>query len=406
MTTIFAAVLDPYVRDWLDLLIRWLHVIAAIGWIGSSFYFVLLDQSLRRPKEQADEDAGVGGELWEVHGGGFYHVKKYKVAPPELPDHLAWFKWEAYATWTSGFALLVALYWLDARSYMIDPSVADIGPWAAVGFSALLLAAAWVSYDIVCRTIRNERTLMLVLVAGIAFAAWGTSEIYSPRAAWLQVGAMLGTIMAGSVFFNIIPAHWELIRAKEAGRDPDPAPGLEAKRRSVHNNYFTLPVLVTMLAGHFTFMVSHEYSWILLLCLMALGAWIRHFYNLRHGGTNRWWMWLVAAIAVVVMFVLLRPEDEPGDVRAPGSAAAAPASSAVLAEGEEVFAEHCAACHTLADADATGTVGPNLDSAAPDEQLVHDRVTNGEGGMPAFRGKLEEDEIDAVAAYVAESAGD
>ena len=408
MTTILPAVLDPYLRDWLDLLIRWLHVIAAIGWIGSSFYFVLLDQSLRRPKEPADERDGVRGELWEVHGGGFYHVKKYQVAPPELPDHLAWFKWEAYATWTSGFLLMVTLYWLDAKSYMIDPSVADIGPWTAVGISAALLAGAWVLYDVACRTIRNERTLMLVLVGGIVLTAWGTSELYSPRAAWLQTGAMLGTIMAGSVFFNIIPAHWELIRAKEAGRDPDPAPGIEAKRRSVHNNYFTLPVLVTMLAGHFTFMVSHEHAWVLLLCLMALGAWVRHFYNLRHGGDTRWWMWVVAAIAVVIMFILLRPEDEPRTT-ATGSSSDTPAASSDKGDAAElgatVFSDNCASCHTLADADADGKVGPNLDDAAPSVDLVHDRVTNGKGGMPAFRGTLEEDEIDAVSAYVAEAAG-
>ena len=406
MTPTLAAVLDPYLRDWLDLLIRWLHVVAAIGWIGSSFYFVLLDQSLRRPREQADADAGVRGELWEVHGGGFYHVKKYQVAPPELPDHLAWFKWEAYTTWISGFSLMVVLYWLDAKSRMIDPSVADIGPWAAVGFSALLLVGAWVAYDLACRMIRSERTLMLVLVAGIALAAWGTSELYSPRAAWLQTGAMLGTIMAGSVFFNIIPAHWELIRAKEAGRDPDPAPGIEAKRRSVHNNYFTLPVLVTMLAGHFTFMVSHEHAWILLLCLMALGAWARHFYNLRHGGDTRWWMWAVGFVAIAILFVLLRPEEDTTGTTAAARSGAAEQVEASGVDGRSVFAQNCASCHTLADADADGKVGPNLDQAAPDAALVQERVTNGQGGMPAFDGTLEDDEIEAVAAYVADATGD
>jgi uncharacterized membrane protein len=401
MTSVLsAAALDPYLRDWLDLLLRWLHVIAAIGWIGSSFYFVLLDQSLRRPKDIADEEAGVRGELWEVHGGGFYHVKKYQVAPPELPDHLAWFKWEAYATWISGFTLMVVLYWLDAGAYMIDPSVADMGAWTAVGVSASLLVFAWLFYDLACRTIRNDRTLALVLVAGIVLAAWGTSELYAPRAAWLQVGAMLGTIMAGSVFFNIIPAHWELIRAKEAGRDPDPAPGIEAKRRSVHNNYFTLPVLVTMLAGHFTYFVAHEHSWVILLCLMALGAFIRHFYNLRHGGDTRWWMWAAAAAVVVVMFVVLRPADAEEEVVAEVGDGAA-----LVAMGREVFDEaDCGSCHQLADADATGSVGPSLDDAAPDAALVRERVRAGKGGMPAFAGRLSDEQIDAVAAYVAQSA--
>lgn len=393
-----AAVLDPYLRDWLDLLLRSLHVIAAIGWIGSSFYFVLLDQSLRRPRDVADEEAGVRGELWEVHGGGFYHVKKYQVAPPELPDHLAWFKWEAYTTWLSGFALMVALYWLDAAAYMVDPSVADIGAWTAVGISAGLLLAAWVAYDVACRSIRNERLLMLVLVGGIALAAWGTSQLYTARAAWLQTGAMLGTIMAASVFFNIIPAHRELIRAKEAGRDPDPAPGIEAKRRSVHNNYFTLPVLVTMLAGHFTFMVAHEHAWLLLLCLMALGAFIRHFYNLRHGGDTRWWMWAVVAVAVGTLFVLLRPEEGP-----PGRVQAVAGRAEPAADGRAIFVERCAACHTLADADAAGSVGPSLDSTRADVDTIRGTVANGRGGMPAFRGELTDDEIDAVAAYVADA---
>jgi uncharacterized membrane protein len=410
------AVLDPYLRDWLDLLVRWLHVIAAIGWIGSSFYFVLLDQSLRRPKDVADEEAGVRGELWEVHGGGFYHVKKYQVAPPELPDHLAWFKWEAYTTWLSGFALMIILYWFDARSYMIDPSVADIGPWTAVGISAALLAVAWIAYDVACRVVRNDRTLMIVLAVGIAATAWGTAQLYAPRAAWLQTGAMLGTIMAGSVFFNIIPAHWELIRAKEAGRDPDPAPGIEAKRRSVHNNYFTLPVLVTMLAGHFTFLVADDHAWVLLLCLMALGAFIRHFYNLRHGGSTKWWMWAVAAAVVVTMFFVLRPADAGwfGDRDEPRKAADATQGESVGAGpgsmrslGASVFeTAGCGSCHALADADATGAVGPDLDAAASSEDLVRDRVTNGRGGMPAFRGQLSADEIDAVAAYVSSAAGE
>jgi uncharacterized membrane protein len=401
---LLSAAIDGYLRDWIDLLVRWLHVIAAIGWVGSSFYFVLLDQSLRRPRLQQDEDEGVGGELWEVHGGGFYHVKKYRVAPPELPDHLAWFKWEAYATWVSGFTLLVALYWLDARTYMIDPRVADLSSWQAVGISAGLLVLAWVVYDVLCRVLRGrEGTLIACLVVGIALAAWGCGELFSPRAAWLQVGAMLGTVMAGSVFFNIIPAHWELIRAKEAGRDPDPAPGIEAKRRSVHNNYFTLPVLVTMLAGHFTFLTSHDHAWVILLCLMALGAFARHFYNLRHRGTTHWWMPAVAAIAVIAMFIWLRPADE--EESAPASPPASGSDRAELvATGKDVFTANCGVCHTLADAKTDGNVGPNLDSAETDEGHVRSRVTFGKGGMPSFQGKLSDEEIDAVAAYVHDSA--
>jgi uncharacterized membrane protein len=392
-----AVAIDPYLRDWLALLLRWLHVVAAISWIGASFYFVHLDQGLRFPKDVADREAGVGGELWEVHGGGFYHVKKYRVAPQELPDHLAWFKWEAYTTWLSGFALLVLLYWLDARTYLIDPSVADIGPWTAVAVSAGLLVLAWLVYDVLCRVLGGrELVLAVAILGGTALAAFGCGRLFSPRAAWLQTGAMLGTVMAANVLFVIIPAHWELIRAKQAGREPDPAPGIEGKRRSVHNNYLTLPVLVTMLAGHFSFLTGRRHAWLILLVLMLVGAWIRHFYNLRHAGRTYWWMLGAAGAAVAALAVVLIP-----------SGGASPAATpAEVGQGRTVFeTAGCASCHTLRDAGATASVGPNLDDARPAASLVADRVTNGQGGMPPFAGKLSAAQIDAVAAYVSTVAG-
>lgn len=413
MHALNALALDPYVRDWLDLLVRGLHVIAGISWIGASFYFVLLDSQLRRPADPDDEVAGVKGELWEVHGGGFYHVQKYQVVPNELPSHLAWFKWEAYTTWLSGFALFVILYWSDARAYMIDPTIADIGPWTAVGISAGLLVAAWLVYGAFCRYLGRRPTLMaLAMVAGTALAAWGTSELFTPRTAWLQVGAMLGTIMAANVFFNIIPAHWELIHAKEQGRDPDPAPGIEAKVRSVHNNYLTLPVLLTMLAGHFSFLTGQDHAWVVLLALMAIAAWVRHFFNRHHQGKTSWAIPVTAAVALLVLAVLLRPDDggagaggSAKDPSSPAHANGGPTTGKV--DGAQVFADAgCAACHTLAAAKATGNIGPNLDSKQPDEARVRDRVTNGKGGMPSFRGKLDEEEIDAVSEYVASSAGE
>ncbi len=389
--------IDPYLRDWLSLLIRSLHVVAAIGWIGSSFYFVHLDQSLRFPKDVVDREAGVGGEVWEVHGGGFYHVQKYRLAPHELPDHLEWFKWEAYATWLSGFALLVLLYWLDARTYLIDKTVADMGPWTAVGISAGLLVLAWLVYDVLCRLLKGHELLLgVAILGGTALAAWGNGQLFSPRAAWLQTGAMLGTVMAASVLINIIPAHWELIHAKEAGREPDPAPGIEAKRRSVHNNYLTLPVLATMLAGHFSFLTGRHHAWLILLVLMIVGAWVRHFYNLRHAGRTHWWMLGAAAAVITVLAVVLIPSSH---------GTATPVTPAAVAIGKTVFSGNCVACHTLADAGSTGAVGPNLDQAKPAASLVVERVTNGQGGMPPFSGRLSKAEIAAVAAYVASVAG-
>src|SRR5947207_1359880 len=236
----------------------------------------------RRPKRPEDCEAGVGGELWQVHGGGFYHVQKYRVAPGELPEHLAWFKWEAYTTWLSGFGLLVVLYYLDAHSTLIDPTIADLTSGEAITISVGLLVLAWVVYDLLCRAFGSRELLLAgCLIVLTALAAWGTSELFAPRAAALQVGAMLGTIMAANVLFSIIPAHWELIRAKEAGREPDPAPALAAKQRSVHNNYLTLPVLLTMLAGHFSFVYTTGHAWLVLVALMLLGGGIRLFFNLR-----------------------------------------------------------------------------------------------------------------------------
>jgi uncharacterized membrane protein len=388
--------LDPYLRDWLDLGLRMLHVIAAIAWIGTSFYFVLLDQSLRSPKRAEDSEAGVGGELWEVHGGGFYHVQKYRVAPRELPEHLAWFKWEAYTTWLSGFALLVVLYYLDAHSTLIDPTVADLTTGEAIAISVGLLVVAWLVYDGLCRLLdRRELLLASCLVALTALAAWGAGQLFAPRAAALQVGAMLGTIMAANVFFSIIPAHWELIHAKEEGREPDPAPALAAKQRSVHNNYLTLPVLLTMLAGHFSFVYTTGHAWLVLVALMLLGAGARLFFNLRHAGRTHWWMPAVGAVAVVALAIAIKPSNE-----------STPSSAADVSSGRNVFATAgCTGCHTLADAGSTGNVGPNLDAAKPSAALVRERVENGQGVMPSFRGKLSPSQIDAVAAYVASVAG-
>jgi uncharacterized membrane protein len=328
-----------YWWGWANLLVRWLHVIAAIAWIGASFYFVLLDQSLREPKDVEDRRQGVGGELWEVHGGGFYHVKKYKVAPPVLPEHLAWFKWEAYTTWLSGFGLMVVLYYFNANAYLIDPSVADLSSWEAVAISIGLLIAAWVVYDVLCRVlVRHGAVLWALLLVLTTLAAWGCAQLFQPRAAFLQVGAMLGTIMAGNVLFNIIPAHRELVRAKEAGRDPDPQPGIEAKRRSVHNNYLTLPVLLAMLSAHFAFLYGHSYAWLLLVGLMAIGAWVRHYFNLRHRGRTVWIIPVTAALALAGIAVAIRPSN--GGSARPGAAAVP------FAEVEQIVAARCAPCHS------------------------------------------------------------
>jgi uncharacterized membrane protein len=333
---VIAAALDPYVSDWLDAILRFLHVIAAIAWIGASFYFVLLDSKLRPPARREDASAGVRGEAWEVHGGGFYHVQKYRVAPPRLPDELQWFKWEAYTTWLSGFALLVVLYYLDADTYLVDPAVADLGDWEAVLISVAGLVLAWIAYDLLLKTVRDDGVVAVAIAGGTALAAWGSAELFAPRAAWLQVGAMLGTVMAANVFFSIMPAHRELVAAKEAGRDPDPAPGIDAKRRSVHNNYLTLPVLLTMLAGHAAFLYGRDYAWLILLALMALTVLLRVFFNLRHAGRTRVAIPLVAAAGLLGLAIALDPDEGGGGGGAP----------VAFAEVRGIVDERCLTCHS------------------------------------------------------------
>jgi uncharacterized membrane protein len=389
--------LDSYTTDWLNLLARWLHVIAGIAWIGSSFYFIALDYKLEPPKDEGDAAEGVGGEAWEVHGGGFYHVQKYVVAPPRLPERLLWFKWEAYTTWLSGFALFVVLYYANADSYLIDKSVADLSTWEAVVLSIAILAAGWVVYDALCRVLENRELLLAACVTGfLVLVSWLSSELFAPRAAYLQVGATIGTMMAGNVLFVIIPGHWELVRAKEAGREPDPRFGIKGKVRSVHNNYLTLPVVFTMISNHFPSVYGHSHAWLVLVALMLVGAWIRHFFNLRHRGRNVWWIPVSGAAAIALIAVLIRP----------GGGGAAKASPAQVAAGKRVFlSAGCVSCHTLRDAGAHGNVGPNLDAAKPSRQTVVDRVTNGQGVMPSFRNQLTKQQIEAVADYVSTVAG-
>ena len=335
MATLLAV--DPYVTDWLNLLARWLHVIAGIVWIGSSFYFIALDNHLLPPREARDADAGVGGEAWEIHGGGFYQVQKYRVAPRTLPEPLHWFKWEAYTTWLSGFALMIVLYYLNADQYLIDPGVADLSTAEAVAISLGLLAAAWFVYDALCRLLGSRPLLLAATLLGlVTVASWGIGHLFSGRAVYLQIGAMLGTMMVGNVFFMIIPAHWELVRAKRAGREPDPAANERAKLRSVHNNYLTLPVVFTMISNHFPSTYGHSYAWLILVVLLVIGAWVRHFFNLRHAGRTVWAIPVTAALGIAALAIVIRPQSE----------SAAGSTAVPFARIERIVEHRCQACHS------------------------------------------------------------
>jgi uncharacterized membrane protein len=342
--------ISAYWWDWGNLLFRWLHVVAGIAWIGASFYFIALDNHLDPPADPRDARRGVGGEAWEIHGGGFYRVEKFRVAPERLPDPLYWFKWEAYTTWLSGFALLVVVYYAHASTFLVDKSVADLTTGQAIAISIAGLVLAWVVYDALCRAFGANEGLLAVLVFGfVCLAAWGASELLAARAAYIEVGAMIGTVMVANVFIVIIPAHWKLIRAKEAGLEPDPRWNARGKTRSVHNNYLTLPVVFAMISNHFPLTYGHSRSWLVLVALMALGALVRHYFNLRHRGLNVWPVLGLAAAGILAVALLIRPSS-------PAVAGPAPSFTQVQA----IVARRCETCHHGASA----PLGVRLDSAA------------------------------------------
>jgi uncharacterized membrane protein len=299
--------ISDYWWGWGNLVFRWLHVIAGMAWIGASFYFIALDNHLEPPKDPDDARRGVSGEAWEIHGGGFYRVEKFALAPARLPEPLHWFKWEAYTTWLSGFALIIVVYYSHASSYLIDRSVADLGAWEAIALSIAGIVLAWLVYDGLCRAFANDEAVLALLVfAFVCASAWASWELFAPRAAYLQVGAMIGTMMVVNVFFVIIPNHWKLVRAKEAGQEPDPRWNREGKTRSVHNNYFTLPVVFAMLSNHAPFTYGHTNGWIVLVALMAIGALTRHYFNLRHRGLNVWPVLGLVGAAVIAVALVIR----------------------------------------------------------------------------------------------------
>jgi len=290
--------------DIIEMLLRWLHIIAGIAWIGSSFYFIWLDNTLE-PPEPGSENAkkGVAGELWAVHGGGFYNPQKYAVAPASLPANLHWFKWEAYYTWMSGTALLVVVYWLKAQVMMVDPTVAVLSTWQAVGIGAASMVGSWLIYDALCRSPLGKRDGLLgaVVFVLLSVLAWGLAHELGGRAAYIQVGTSIGTIMAANVFFVIIPSQKKMVDAMRAGLKPDPLDGKRGKQRSVHNNYFTLPVLFIMISNHYATTYSHPYNWAILILMSAAGVSIRHFFNLRHKGVLAWQYPAIGAVLLLTV---------------------------------------------------------------------------------------------------------
>lgn len=292
--------MEAYIVDWLNLLVRWVHVITGIAWIGASFYFVWLDNHLELPKEPRDDAKGVGGELWSVHGGGFYHAQKYRVAPASIPETLHWFKWEAYTTWMSGMAMLALVYWYGAEVYLINPAVADLSPAQAVGISIAYIVGGWFVYDLLCKSplASDTRVFAIVLMLLCSLLAWSVCQLFGGRGAYIQFGSVLGTIMVANVFFVIIPGQKKMVASAMRGEAPDPTPGIHAKQRSVHNTYFTLPVLFVMTSNHYAMTYGHEYNWVILIGISLVGALIRIYFVARHKGQ-------ASLLPVIVSVVLL-----------------------------------------------------------------------------------------------------
>ena len=320
--------MDPIVSEWLNLVVRWVHVIVGIAWIGASFYFNWLLNHLR-PAEGGEPD--VTGELWALHAGGFFKVQKKTIAPGQLPEPLHWFKWEAYWTWISGFVLLVLVYYIGAKVYLVDPAVADISPLVAVVIGLGALIVSWFVYDLLWRSPLAQQgwpamVISLLLALGLAY---GFTQVFSGRGAYIHVGAVLGTLMAGNVFWVIMPAQRELVAATNEGRPQDPKFGAFAEQRSLHNNYMTLPVLFVMVSNHYPSTYGHAYNWLVLAGLFVIGAGVRYYFNIRHkkGTVQSAWMLGAAAVATVALFFLVVPPAPPESAdrrpRQPGSRSAA-----------------------------------------------------------------------------------
>lgn len=322
-----------YLMEWANLLLRWLHIITGIAWIGASFYFIALDNSLEAPK---DGNPLVRGEQWSLHGGGFYYKRKYKGAPEAMPTKLHWFKWEAYWTWLSGFALFVLIYWGQASTYLIDPEVLDLPVWLAIALSLVMIVAGWVGYDQLCRRMTNERNLLLAGSGLLLVLVLVATHIFSGRGAFLLIGAITGTIMVANVAMVIIPGQKKMVKAIEAGLAPDPKYGEWGRQRSVHNTYLTLPVLLLMISPHYPMLYQAKLNWLVLILVAVAGAMIRQFFVLRHSGRSNWALPVGGVVALGLLAALVAPRSDPrfAGIEVPP-----------FEEVQAIMASRCAACH-------------------------------------------------------------
>ena len=357
--------MEAYILDWLNILGRWVHFITGIAWIGSSFYFIWLDNHLEVPQEAADDEKGVGGELWSVHGGGFYHAQKYRVVPRSLPETLHWFKWEAYTTWITGMFLLILVYWYGAEVYLIDRSVADLTATAAIGIAVLFLVGGWLVYDLLCKTPlgKNDNAFSAVLLVLITLLAYGLCQLFSGRGAYIHFGAVLGTIMVANVFFVIIPGQRRMVDAAALGQPPNPEDGIKAKQRSVHNTYFTLPVLFVMTSNHYAMTFAHEYNWLILVAISLAGALIRVYFVARHKGKTSPVPIVIAGLILLLVAAAIVPKSR-----------AATTETVTLSMIRPVIESRCTTCHSQNPTHIAFPAAPSGVVLDTDEEIVSEAL--------------------------------
>ena len=347
--------MEAHLFEWFNLALRWVHVIVGIAWIGASFYFVWLENNLDRQVKNQE----LAGELWAIHGGGIYHLQKYKLAPTTMPKQLHWFKWEAYSTWISGVLLLITVYYLNAATYLILPG-SPVAPAAGVAIGLGSLMIGWFVYDLLCKSsLRHQPILLgLALMLFLVLLSWGFSQFMTGRAAYLHVGAVIGTMMVGNVFFIIMPAQRNLVGAVEAGTEPDPALPKNGLLRSRHNNYLTLPVIFIMISSHFPSTYGHEWNWVILLGLSLVSVAVRHYFNTRHNGQQFVWALPAAVLALLVMAYVTVPHIPGASAKSTAGEGTEVVASVTPEQAHAIVATHCASCHSASPSHAAFSTAP------------------------------------------------
>lgn len=396
--------MDPYITEWLNLILRFAHVITGIAWIGASFYFVWLDNHLEKPP-QWKTDKGIGGDLWAIHGGGFYEVAKYKHAPEQMPKLLHWFKWEAYSTWLTGFVLLALMFYLGAETYLIDPSVSDISPTLAISIGLASIAGGWLIYDLLCRTKLSDHgvalgIILMILICGLSYAL---SQTFSARGAFMHVGAVVGTIMAGNVFFTIMPSQRALVSSVEKGEPVDPSWGAKAKLRSTHNTYATLPLIFIMISNHYPMIFNHQYNWAVLMVIFVITAAIRQYFVAKHKGNENKMVLVVAALLTIGLMVVIAPKklDLTEQVQL---------NTIELSKVKSIINERCTACHSKKNSDSIFTVAQGgvildtLDDMKRWSPRIQARAIDAKDMPFVNKTKMTEEERIYIAQWIAQGA--